>query len=187
MQATRGVTLGFLPSAVLSLEHRKSLTLHLLVIIPYLSCVSPQERMPQTPPFAAVFDSSGYNRNLYQSKEDNCGGLYYHENNLLSGSLEALIQHLVPNVDYYPDVSLYTRQIIWLGLMHLVKGNFRMCSKSRMCHMKLLRKGYKWLISNDRINMLHVSAACSNSLNLGSLILYYSCCDVRNPGDSFIK
>lgn len=52
-----------------------------------------------------MFDSSSYNRNLYQTKEDNCGGLYYHDNNLLSGSLEALIQHLVPNVDYYPDVS----------------------------------------------------------------------------------
>ncbi|TFK02855.1 Ras-GEF domain-containing family member 1B [Platysternon megacephalum] len=63
----------------------------------------PDESMPQTPPFVAMFDSSGYNRNLYQSKEDNCGGLYYHDNNLLSGSLEALIQHLVPNVDYYPD------------------------------------------------------------------------------------
>ncbi|NIG59206.1 ras-GEF domain-containing family member 1B isoform X1 [Pontoporia blainvillei] len=50
-----------------------------------------------------MFDSSGYNRNLYQSAEDSCGGLYYHDNNLLSGSLEALIQHLVPNVDYYPD------------------------------------------------------------------------------------
>ncbi|XP_023606099.1 ras-GEF domain-containing family member 1B isoform X4 [Myotis lucifugus] len=59
--------------------------------------------MPQTPPFSAMFDSSGYNRNLYQSAEDSCGGLNYHDNNLLSGSLEALIQHLVPNVDYYPD------------------------------------------------------------------------------------
>ncbi|XP_074710285.1 ras-GEF domain-containing family member 1B-like isoform X2 [Strix uralensis] len=59
--------------------------------------------MPQTPPFAAVFDSSGYNRNLYQSEEDNCGGLCYHDNNLLSGSLGALIQHLVPRVDCYPD------------------------------------------------------------------------------------
>ncbi|KAK7830970.1 hypothetical protein U0070_018514 [Myodes glareolus] len=59
--------------------------------------------MPQTPPFSAMFDSSGYNRNLYQSAEDSCGGLCYHDNNLLSGSLEALIQHLVPNVDYYPD------------------------------------------------------------------------------------
>ena len=54
-----------------------------------------------------MFDSSGYNRNLYQSAEDSCGGLYYHDNNLLSGSLEALIQHLVPNVDYYPDVSIH--------------------------------------------------------------------------------
>lgn len=62
--------------------------------------------MPQTPPFSAMFDSSGYNRNLYQSSEDSCGGLYYHDNNLLSGSLEALIQHLVPNVDYYPDVGI---------------------------------------------------------------------------------
>lgn len=59
--------------------------------------------MPQTPPFSAMFDSSGYNRNVYQPSEDSCGGLNYHDNNLLSGSLEALIQHLVPNVDYYPD------------------------------------------------------------------------------------
>ncbi|XP_072480028.1 ras-GEF domain-containing family member 1B isoform X1 [Notamacropus eugenii] len=59
--------------------------------------------MPQTPPFAGMFDSNGYNRPLYQSKEDSCEGLYYHDNNLLSGSLEALIQHLVPSIDYYPD------------------------------------------------------------------------------------
>ncbi|ETE62454.1 Ras-GEF domain-containing family member 1B, partial [Ophiophagus hannah] len=59
--------------------------------------------MPQTPPFAAMFDSSGYSRYLFQSKEDSCEGLYYHDNNLLSGSLEALIQHLVPTLDYYPD------------------------------------------------------------------------------------
>lgn len=78
---------------------------------------SPQENMPQTPPFAAMFDSSGYNRNLYQSKEDSCGGLYYHDNNLLSGSLEALIQHLVPTVDYYPDVSLghFQIKLAWLS------------------------------------------------------------------------
>nr|XP_033770433.1 ras-GEF domain-containing family member 1B isoform X1 [Geotrypetes seraphini] len=59
--------------------------------------------MPQTPTFPAMFDSSGYNGNLYRSKEDGSEGLYYHENNLLSGSLEALIQHLVPSIDYYPD------------------------------------------------------------------------------------
>ncbi|XP_005998630.1 ras-GEF domain-containing family member 1B-A isoform X2 [Latimeria chalumnae] len=59
--------------------------------------------MPQTPTFATMFSSNGYNRNQFHSKEDSCGTLYYHDNNLLSGSLEALIQHLVPNVDYYPD------------------------------------------------------------------------------------
>ncbi|MEE6460175.1 hypothetical protein FKM82_000877 [Ascaphus truei] len=59
--------------------------------------------MPQTPTLVAMFDSSGFNRNLYPSKEESCPGLYYQDNNLLSGSLEALIQHLVPNVDYYPD------------------------------------------------------------------------------------
>ncbi|XP_053559323.1 ras-GEF domain-containing family member 1B [Bombina bombina] len=59
--------------------------------------------MPQTPTLVAMFDSSGFNRNLYQSKEESCSGLYYQDNNLLSGSLEALIQHLVPSVDYYPD------------------------------------------------------------------------------------
>uniref|UniRef100_A0A8B9K6S7 RasGEF domain family member 1B n=1 Tax=Astyanax mexicanus TaxID=7994 RepID=A0A8B9K6S7_ASTMX len=59
--------------------------------------------MPQTPPFPGMFGSSGYNKNLYQSKEEDYGGLYYHENNLVSGSLEALIQHLVPSVAYYPD------------------------------------------------------------------------------------
>ncbi|XP_035248159.1 ras-GEF domain-containing family member 1B-like isoform X1 [Anguilla anguilla] len=59
--------------------------------------------MPQTPPFPATFGSTGFNNNVYQTKEDGYGGLYYHDNNLVSGSLEALIQHLVPNVDYYPD------------------------------------------------------------------------------------
>ncbi|XP_078532751.1 ras-GEF domain-containing family member 1B [Lissotriton helveticus] len=62
-----------------------------------------QERMPQTPTFPTMFDSSGNNRNLFQSKDSSCGALYYHDNTLLSGSLDALIQHLVPNIDYYPD------------------------------------------------------------------------------------
>lgn len=33
------------------------------------------------------------------------GEMCYHDNSLVSASLEALIQHLVPTVDYYPDVS----------------------------------------------------------------------------------
>ena len=32
--------------------------------------------------------------------------LIFQNGNLLSGSLESLIQHLVPTADYYPDVSL---------------------------------------------------------------------------------
>uniref|UniRef100_A0A671XJ17 RasGEF domain family member 1B n=1 Tax=Sparus aurata TaxID=8175 RepID=A0A671XJ17_SPAAU len=59
--------------------------------------------MPQTPPFTGQLNTSGYNKNLYQTKEEGYPGLFYHDNNLVSGSLEALIHHLVPTVDYYPD------------------------------------------------------------------------------------
>uniref|UniRef100_A0A672P2V1 RasGEF domain family member 1B n=1 Tax=Sinocyclocheilus grahami TaxID=75366 RepID=A0A672P2V1_SINGR len=59
--------------------------------------------MPQTPPFPAMYGSNGYNKNLYKAKEEDYEGLYYHDNNLVSGSLEALIEHLVPTVAYYPD------------------------------------------------------------------------------------
>lgn len=38
------------------------------------------------------------------------GEMCYHDNSLVSASLEALIQHLVPTVDYYPDVST-TKQL----------------------------------------------------------------------------
>ncbi|XP_057688460.1 ras-GEF domain-containing family member 1B-A [Corythoichthys intestinalis] len=54
--------------------------------------------MPQTP-----HSTGGYNKNLYQAKDEVYSGLYYHDNNLVSGSLEALIRHLLPTVDYYPD------------------------------------------------------------------------------------
>ncbi|KAA8592464.1 hypothetical protein FQN60_017919 [Etheostoma spectabile] len=59
--------------------------------------------MPQTPPFTGQLNTGGYNKNLYQTKEESYPGLYYHDNNLASGSLEALIHHLVPTADYYPD------------------------------------------------------------------------------------
>lgn len=32
--------------------------------------------------------------------------LVYEDGNLVAGSLEACIQHLVPTADYYPDVSI---------------------------------------------------------------------------------
>uniref|UniRef100_A0A8C7C6Q7 RasGEF domain family member 1B n=1 Tax=Oncorhynchus kisutch TaxID=8019 RepID=A0A8C7C6Q7_ONCKI len=56
--------------------------------------------MPQTLPLTGMLVSSGYNQNQNQTKEE---GLYYHDNTLVSGSLEALIHHLVPSMDYYPD------------------------------------------------------------------------------------
>ncbi|PWA17019.1 hypothetical protein CCH79_00013247, partial [Gambusia affinis] len=63
-----------------------------------------RDNMPQTPPFKGQLNTGGYNNNLYdETKEEVYPGLYYHDNNLASGSLEALIHHLVPTVDYYPD------------------------------------------------------------------------------------
>ncbi|XP_051924951.1 ras-GEF domain-containing family member 1B-A isoform X2 [Hippocampus zosterae] len=68
-----------------------------------LGCALPMpeddnNNMPQTP-----HSAGGYNKNFYQAKEELYSGLYYHDNNLVSGSLEALIRHLLPTVDYYPD------------------------------------------------------------------------------------
>uniref|UniRef100_A0A6Q2YXM4 Ras-GEF domain-containing protein n=1 Tax=Esox lucius TaxID=8010 RepID=A0A6Q2YXM4_ESOLU len=68
-----------------------------------------QDNMPQTPPLTGILVSGGYNKNLYQSQSPAEGqgygsaGLYYHDNILVSGSMEALIHHLVPSLDYYPD------------------------------------------------------------------------------------
>lgn len=71
-----------------------------------LSSLFAQDTMPQTPPFTGQLNSGSYNKNLYQTKEEGYPGLYYNDNNLVSGSLEALIHHLVPTVDYHPDVSV---------------------------------------------------------------------------------
>lgn len=67
--------------------------------------------MPQTPPFTGQLNSGSYNKNLYQAKEEGYPGLFYHDNNLVSGSLEALIHHLVPTVDYYPDVRICSSHV----------------------------------------------------------------------------
>uniref|UniRef100_A0A672Z5S7 Ras-GEF domain-containing protein n=1 Tax=Sphaeramia orbicularis TaxID=375764 RepID=A0A672Z5S7_9TELE len=61
--------------------------------------------MPQTPPFTEQLGPSGY-QNSYQTTEDSRAGLCYQDNNLVSGSLEALIQHLVPTVEYFPDTQV---------------------------------------------------------------------------------
>uniref|UniRef100_A0A8C2HS68 Ras-GEF domain-containing family member 1B-B-like n=1 Tax=Cyprinus carpio TaxID=7962 RepID=A0A8C2HS68_CYPCA len=61
--------------------------------------------MPQTTPYSSKFNPSTYssNHSHRQPVEENYGGLHYRDNKLVSGSLEALIQLLVPTVDYYPD------------------------------------------------------------------------------------
>lgn len=58
------------------------------------------------------------------------GEMCYHDNSLVSASLEALIQHLVPTVDYYPDVSvcqpnllvifLLCQKVLFFGLLLLI-------------------------------------------------------------------
>uniref|UniRef100_A0A673NH98 Ras-GEF domain-containing family member 1B-B n=1 Tax=Sinocyclocheilus rhinocerous TaxID=307959 RepID=A0A673NH98_9TELE len=61
--------------------------------------------MPQTTPYSSKFNPSTYSssHSHRQPVEENYGGLHYRDNKLVSGSLEALIQLLVPTVDYYPD------------------------------------------------------------------------------------
>ena len=94
-----------------------------------LSHQDQQVTMPPTTPYAGKFNSNPYtnhsnnNQDLqganlqdlhhhsikhhhtYSPLEASYGEMCYHDNSLVSGSLEALIQHLVPTVDYYPDVS----------------------------------------------------------------------------------
>ncbi|XP_037114963.1 ras-GEF domain-containing family member 1B-A isoform X1 [Syngnathus acus] len=67
-----------------------------------LGCALPvredNKSMPQTP-----HSAGGYKKNFYQAQEEAYSGLSDHDNNLESGSLDALIRHLLPTVDYYPD------------------------------------------------------------------------------------
>ncbi|XP_053726718.1 ras-GEF domain-containing family member 1B-A [Synchiropus splendidus] len=58
--------------------------------------------MPQTPSFPGPLAPSAYKKKRYQITE---AELHYHDNKLVSGSLEALVCHLVPTPDYYPDRS----------------------------------------------------------------------------------
>lgn len=71
-----------------------------------------QEAMPQT---SVVFSSilgPNCNRQVQPGMGERGGGassgskdLIFQDGRLTSGSLEALMEHLVPTVDYYPDVS----------------------------------------------------------------------------------
>uniref|UniRef100_A0A4W5JZF6 N-terminal Ras-GEF domain-containing protein n=1 Tax=Hucho hucho TaxID=62062 RepID=A0A4W5JZF6_9TELE len=92
--------------------------------------------MPQTSLLTGMLVSSGYNKNLYQSQNQtkvegySNAGLCYHDNTLVSGSLEALIHHLVPTMDYYPDM---TYSFTFLLSSRLFIHPYELMSK--VCHL----------------------------------------------------
>ncbi|XP_041741444.1 ras-GEF domain-containing family member 1B-B isoform X2 [Coregonus clupeaformis] len=91
--------------------------------------------MPPTTPYAGKFSPSPYNNNInlnkyHQPMEVSYGDMCYHDNSLVSGSLEALIQHLVPTVDYYPDRS-YVFTFLLSSRLFLHPYELM----SRLCHL----------------------------------------------------
>ncbi|XP_065407847.1 ras-GEF domain-containing family member 1A isoform X13 [Chrysemys picta bellii] len=58
--------------------------------------------MPQTPIFSSMLGSSCSGQ-VQPDMGERCGDPVYQDGNLVSGSLEALIERLVPTMDYYPD------------------------------------------------------------------------------------
>ncbi|KAL7990285.1 hypothetical protein Chor_013715 [Crotalus horridus] len=61
-----------------------------------------QETMPQTPIFSSMLGTGCRGQVQPDTGERNSDPVYQ-DGNLISGSLEVLIQHLVPTMDYYPD------------------------------------------------------------------------------------
>ncbi|XP_020638313.3 ras-GEF domain-containing family member 1C isoform X3 [Pogona vitticeps] len=63
-----------------------------------------REGMHQTLSSTSMFTPCGFSpHHLHPSKEGNEGGLIFQDGNLTSASLDALIQHLTPTADYYPE------------------------------------------------------------------------------------
>ncbi|MEE6488713.1 hypothetical protein FKM82_015332 [Ascaphus truei] len=58
--------------------------------------------MPQTPIFPSMLGSTCSGQ-VQPEMGEQCGDPVYQDGSLVSGSLEALIERLVPTVDYYPD------------------------------------------------------------------------------------
>uniref|UniRef100_A0A8C5D3S5 Uncharacterized protein n=1 Tax=Gadus morhua TaxID=8049 RepID=A0A8C5D3S5_GADMO len=58
--------------------------------------------MPQTPPLSGL-QGADYPSHCYHTNQQDHPSLCYHDSQLVSGSLDALIQRLVPTLDYYPD------------------------------------------------------------------------------------
>ncbi|ETE69351.1 Ras-GEF domain-containing family member 1A [Ophiophagus hannah] len=61
-----------------------------------------RETMPQTPIFSSML-GTGCRGEVTPDTGERSGDPVYQDGNLISGSLEVLIQHLVPTMDYYPD------------------------------------------------------------------------------------
>ncbi|CAL8293833.1 ras-GEF domain-containing family member 1B-A [Gadus morhua] len=70
--------------------------------------------MPQTPPLSGLQGAGrvkrsqttgdqDYPSHCYHTNQQDHPSLCYHDSQLVSGSLDALIQRLVPTLDYYPD------------------------------------------------------------------------------------
>ncbi|XP_017897878.1 PREDICTED: ras-GEF domain-containing family member 1A isoform X5 [Capra hircus] len=81
--------------------------------------LEPQETMPQT---SVVFSSilgpscSGQGQPGMGERGGGAGGsgdLIFQDGRLISGSLEALMEHLVPTVDYYPDTPRRRQLLLW--------------------------------------------------------------------------
>ncbi|XP_061732943.1 ras-GEF domain-containing family member 1B-B-like [Nerophis ophidion] len=72
------------------------------------------------------------------------GEMCYHDNSLVSASLEALIQHLVPTVDYYPDRSyVFTFLLssrLFLHPYELMTRVCHLCVEQQRCGDALLDK-----------------------------------------------
>ncbi|XP_030309029.1 ras-GEF domain-containing family member 1A isoform X5 [Calypte anna] len=68
----------------------------------YTSPRKMRETMPQTPIFSSMLGSSCSGQ-VQPDMGERCVDPVYQDGNLVSGSLEALIERLVPTMDYYPD------------------------------------------------------------------------------------
>lgn len=81
------------------------MAVNLMDLVPDTGVSLLQGGMPQTLSSTSMFTPCGFSPHLHTSKEDEQGGLIFQDGNLTSASLDALIQHLIPTTDYYPEVS----------------------------------------------------------------------------------
>ncbi|RXM98123.1 Ras-GEF domain-containing family member 1C, partial [Acipenser ruthenus] len=86
--------------------------------------------MPQTLSSTSMFTPSGFSPHLQPPKESDQGGLVFQDGNLTSASLDALIQHLVPTTEYYPEKA-YIFTFLLSSRLFIEPHDLL----SRLCHM----------------------------------------------------